>query len=63
MTLKEIKEYLKEEIELQKEIQKSNGEKIYKGFSKEIKDMTIEALYQDGKITDVQYNKLIGLKK
>lgn len=59
MTLKEIKEYLKEEVELQKEIQKENGDKIYKGFVREIKEMTIEALYQDGKITDIQYAKLI----
>lgn len=42
MTLKEIKDYLKEEVEFQKEIQISNGDKIYKGFSKDIKIITID---------------------
>lgn len=58
MTTKEIKEFLKEEVKIQKEIQVGNGERVYKGFSKEIKNMTLEALHQTGKITDEQYNKM-----
>ena len=59
MTLQEIKNYIKEEVQLQREVQVANGDKIYKGFNKEIKEMTIEALYSEGKITDEQYKKLI----
>ena len=59
MTLQEIKNYIKEEVQLQREIQLSNGDKIYKGFNKEIREMTLEALYSAGKITDEQYQKLI----
>ena len=59
MTMEEIKEYIKEEVQFQREVQVSNGDKIYKGFNKEITEMTVEALYSEGKITDEQYKKLM----
>lgn len=59
MTMEEIKEYIKEEVMFQREVQIANGDKIYKGFNKEIKEMTIEALHSEGKITDKQYVSLM----
>ncbi len=56
MTLKEIKDYLKEEVELQRDL---NCGKIHRGFVREIKEMTVEALHQEDKITDKQYIKLM----
>lgn len=59
MTIKEIKEYVKEELEIQKEIAYYDGQRFNKQFRDDIKSATLNCLHLDGKITDEQYNKML----
>lgn len=64
MTIKEIKEYVKDELNWQIEIANSDGEiKINREFIRNMKSGVLNCLHLDGKITNEQYNKMLKYYK